>query len=287
MKINFADVKSIKNIAESIQKSGLDPNKDLTKDDALLLYKTTIELLESGKLRVAEKVGDKWVVNSGIKIIILLGFKYGTLVEKAVGGFSYFDKDTLPLKNLTLENQIRLVPGGSSIRCGTYIAPGTIIMPPAYINIGAYVDSGCMVDSHALVGSCAQVGKNVHISAASQIGGVLEPVGAMPVIIEDDVFIGGNCGVYDGVIIKSGAVLGSGVILNSSIPVYDSINDIFIKKTDREPLIIPENAVVVSGSRPITKGPAKKNGMHVYCPIIIKYRDNKTNTRITLEDILR
>ncbi len=287
MKINSPDVKSIKNIVSALQSNCLDPNQDLTKDEALLLYQETIKLLESGALRVAEKVNNKWVVHTGIKTIILLGFKYGNLVELKGKNLNYYDKNTMPLKQLTLDDKVRLVPGGSAIRCGSYVAPNTIIMPPAYINIGAYIDSGCMIDSHALVGSCAQIGKNVHISAAAQIGGVLEPIGAMPVIIEDGVFIGGNCGIYEGTIIKAGAVLGSGVILNGSTPVFDTIHNTFIKKTNTEPLIIPENAVVVSGTRPLTTGPGKKNGIHIYCPLIIKYRDAKTKAATVLEEALR
>jgi 2,3,4,5-tetrahydropyridine-2-carboxylate N-succinyltransferase len=260
---------------------------NLTKEESLALYNETIAALESGLLRIAEKIEDKWLVNSWIKEIILLGFKYGNLIELPGVGTNYYDKDTMSLKRLTLGDKIRMVPGGSAIRCGSYVAPGTVIMPPAYINIGAYIDNGCMIDSHVLVGSCAQIGKNVHLSAASQVGGVLEPIGAMPVIIEDNVFIGGNCGIYEGIIIKAGAVLGSGVILNSSIQIFDSVNDAFIKKIGTESLIIPENAVVVSGTRPITLDSGKKHGMQIYCPIIIKYKDTKTKSAIALEDILR
>ncbi len=259
----------------------------LTKDESLVLFQETIAALDSGKLRVAEKIDDKWFVNTWIKEIILLGFKYGSLTNIPGTYTTYYDKDTIPVKQLTLDNKIRMVPGGSAIRSGSYVAPGTIVMPPAYINIGAYIDSGCMIDSHALVGSCAQIGKNVHLSAASQIGGVLEPAGALPVIIEDNVFIGGSCGIYAGVIIKAGVVLGSGVILNNSIPIFDSVTGTFIKKSDTEPLTIPENAVVVAGTRPITSGHGKKNSMHIYCPIIIKYKDVKTLATTALEDVLR
>jgi len=235
-------------------------------------------------IRVAEKVNNKWVVNNWIKEVILLGFKHGKL-SKLPGG--YCDKDTLPIRKLKLSDKIRMVPGGSAIRSGAYVGPGTIIMPPAYINIGAYVDSGSMIDSHALVGSCAQIGKNVHLSAASQIGGVLEPIGAMPVIIEDDVFVGGNCGIYEGTIIKKGAVLGSGVILTGSTPVFDTVNNRFITRTKTGPLTIPKNAVVIAGSRPIRSGAGKKEGLHLYCPVIIKYKDAKTSAATALEDLLR
>ncbi len=277
MKINTLKTKATEYLQED----------NLSEDESLKLYQETIAALESGTLRVAEKVDDKWLVNTWVKKVILLGFKYGSLSEIPGTYTTYYDKNTMPLKHLTLDDKVRMVPGGSTIRCGSYVAPGTIIMPPAYINIGAYIDSGCMIDSHALVGSCAQIGKNVHLSAAAQIGGVLEPAGAMPIIIEDNVFVGGNCGIYEGVIVKTGAILGSGIILNGSIPVFDSVNNIFIKKTNTEPLIIPENAVVVAGTRPISSGHGKKNGMHLYCPIIIKYKDTKTITAITLEDMLR
>lgn len=245
------------------------------------------EALEKGEVRAAEKINGEWRVNVWVKESIMLGFKNGVLIEMKSGVFSFFDKDTLPLQNTSLQNKIRIVPGGTSIRGGSYVAEGTILMPPAYINIGAYVDTGCMIDSHALVGSCAQVGKNVHLSAASQIGGVLEPIGALPVIIEDNVFIGGNCGIYEGTIISKNAVIGTGVILNASTPVFDNTTGEFIKKTGEKTLTIPENAVVIAGSRPISSGKGKENGIHLYCPVIIKYRDSKTNSAITLEELLR
>ncbi|CAL7959291.1 2,3,4,5-tetrahydropyridine-2,6-dicarboxylate N-succinyltransferase [Gammaproteobacteria bacterium] len=262
-------------------------NKNQVEATALALYKEVIKALELGTIRIAEKIDEKWVVNGWIKTVILWGFKYGKLITLPGSVWNYCDKDTMPVKQITPNDRIRMVPGGSAIRCGSYVASGTIIMPPAYVNIGAYVDTGCMIDSHALVGSCAQLGKNVHLSAASQIGGVLEPIGAMPVIVEDNVFIGGNCGIYEGTIVKAGAVLGSGVVLNASTPVFDSIAGVFIKKTNTHPLIIPENAVVVAGSRPMNSGFGKENNMHIYCPIIIKYKDAKTSTATALEDMLR
>ncbi|MFZ4591351.1 MAG: 2,3,4,5-tetrahydropyridine-2,6-dicarboxylate N-succinyltransferase, partial [Ignavibacteria bacterium] len=201
--------------------------------------------------------------------------------------WNYFDKSTLPVQDIKIEKKVRIVPGGSSVRGGSFVAQGTIIMPPSYINIGAYVDEGCMIDSHALVGSCAQLGKNVHLSAASQIGGVLEPIGAMPVIIEDNVFIGGNCGIYEGAIVRQNAVIGTGVIINAATPVFDNTTGNFIKKEAGKSLEIPENAVVIAGSRPMTSGYGKDAGIHVYCPVIIKYRDDKTGKSITLEDLLR
>ena len=272
MNINQLKTKAIKSLEK----------KNLKKTEALIIYRKVIKALELGAIRVAEKTDNRWIVNNWIKEAILLGFKYGELT-KLPGG--YFDKNTMQVRKLKLSDKVRVVPGGSTIRCGTYLAPGTIIMPPAYINIGAYIDEGSMIDSHALVGSCAQIGKNVHLSAASQIGGVLEPIGAMPVIIENNVFIGGNCGIYEGTIVQKDAVIGSGVILTKSTPVFDSVNNRFIKKTKN--LIIPQNAVVVSGSRPIKSGPGKKEGLHLYCPVIVKYRDAKTSSATALEDLLR
>lgn len=261
--------------------------ENINRDECLDFFSEFRTALEKGELRAAEKKVNEWKVNEWVKESIMLGFKIGVLVEIKSGIFSFYDKDTLPLQNISLQNKIRIVPGGTSIRSGSYVAEGTILMPPAYINIGAYVDSGCMIDSHALVGSCAQVGKNVHLSAASQIGGVLEPIGALPVIVEDNVFIGGNCGIYEGTIIKQNAVIGTGVILNASTPVFDNTTGEFIKKTGDKTLTIPENAVVIAGSRPITSGKGKENGIHLYCPVIIKYRDNKTNSSVTLEELLR
>src|SRR5712672_4182108 len=199
----------------------------------------------------------------------------------------FLDKSTYPVKTIHRGDGVRLVPGGSSIRDGSYIARGVVCMPPMFINVGAYVDEGAMVDSHALIGSCAQVGKNCHISAAAQIGGVLEPVGAMPVIIEDDVLVGGNCGVYEGTVVKRRAVLGSGTILTRSTPVYDLVRGEVYTSTDDEPLVIPEDAVVVPGSRAITRGHGKDWGVSLYTPVIVKYRDTKTDARIQLEDLLR
>jgi 2,3,4,5-tetrahydropyridine-2-carboxylate N-succinyltransferase len=205
----------------------------------------------------------------------------------SVGALPFFDKSTYPLKTLDASSGVRLVPGGSSIRDGAYVARGVTCMPPMYINAGAYVDEGTMVDSHALIGSCAQIGRRVHISAASQIGGVLEPVGALPVIIEDDVLVGGNCGVYEGTVVKSRAVLGTGTILNRSTPVYDLVRNTVYRAEGDQPLIIPEQAVVVAGSRAISSGPGKEWGISLYTPVIVKYRDEKTETKIQLEDFLR
>lgn len=262
-------------------------NGALDKANIKSSFAEVLKYLEEGKIRSAEKVDNEWQVNSWVKEAIMIGFKTGVLETIKNENQDFFDKDTLPLQKIDLKDGIRLVPGGSSIRCGSYIASGTIIMPPSYINIGAYIDSGCMIDSHALVGSCAQIGRNVHLSAASQVGGVLEPVGALPVIIEDDVFIGGNCGLYEGVTVKTKAVIGTGVILNASTPVFDNTTGEFLKKTSDRPLTIPENAVVIAGSRPLNSEQGNKLGIQIYCPVIIKYRDSKTDTAVVLEDLLR
>ena len=248
--------------------------------------------LNSGAIRAAEPdAGAKsgWRVNGWVKKGVLLGFRMGAVVDMSIDRtrLPFFDKATYPVKRLTAQSGIRIVPGGSSIRDGCFVGTGVTCMPPMYINTGAYVDDGTMIDSHALVGSCAQVGKNCHISAASQIGGVLEPVGALPVIIEDDVLVGGNCGVYEGTVVKRRAVLGTGTILNRSTPVYDVVRNIVHRATEDEPLVIPEEAVVVAGSRAITTGPGKEWGISLYTPVIVKYRDEKTDTKIQLEDLLR
>src|SRR4051812_17530040 len=248
--------------------------------------------LNAGQIRAAEPDASSstgWRVNAWVKKGILLGFRLGGIVDMSVDSTRqpFFDKATYPVKQFSATSGVRIVPGGSSIRDGCYLGKGVTCMPPMYINAGAYVGDGTMVDSHALVGSCAQIGKNCHISAATQIGGVLEPVGALPVIIEDDVLLGGNCGVYEGTVVKKRAVLGTGTILNRSTPVYDLVRQIVHKATDDEPLVIPEEAVVVAGSRAVTSGPGKEWGISLYTPVIVKYRDAKTDTKIQLEDLLR
>ncbi len=254
--------------------------------------------LNRGEVRAAQPDTTQpggWTVNSWIKQGILLGFRLGKLVERSVsvhGGehWNFFDKDTVPLHTFRVEDNVRIVPGGSSVRDGAYLAPSVIMMPPAYVNIGAYVGAGTLIDSHALVGSCAQVGERVHISAAAQIGGVLEPAGALPVIIEDDVLLGGNTGVYEGCIIKRRAVLATGVVLTGSTPIYDLVNNTIIsRKSESEPLIIPESAVLVAGSRSIAHKSdfGQENGLSIYTPLIIKYRDEKTDGRTALEAALR
>jgi 2,3,4,5-tetrahydropyridine-2,6-dicarboxylate N-succinyltransferase len=250
------------------------------------------QALNQGAIRSAEPdVSERsgWRVNTWVKKGILVGFRLGAMVNMSPDPvrLPMFDKATWPVKRLSPADGIRLVPGGSSIRDGCYVGKGVICMPPMYINAGTWVGDGTVIDSHALVGSCAQVGNNCHISAAAQIGGVLEPVGLLPVIIEDEVVVGGNCGVYEGTIVKRRAVLGSGTVLTRSTPVYDIVRSQVYKATDDEPLVIPEEAVVVPGSRAITQGAGKDWGISLYTPVIVKYRDNKTDARVQLEDLLR
>jgi 2,3,4,5-tetrahydropyridine-2-carboxylate N-succinyltransferase len=227
-------------------------------------------------------------VNAWVKRGILLGFRIGALTQMSGdGALSFLDKATYPARRFVPEDGVRIVPGGSSVRSGAYVARGVVMMPPAYINVGAYVDEGTMVDSHALVGSCAQIGRRVHLSAGAQIGGVLEPVNASPVIIEDDVLVGGNTGVYEGTIVRRGAVLAAGTILTRGTPVYDVVSRTILKATAETPLIIPEGAVVVPGSRAVPAGYGRQMNLSVYTPIIVKYRDEKTDLSTTLEELLR
>lgn len=248
--------------------------------------------LNSGAIRAAEPDSSSstgWRVNGWVKKGILLGFRLGAIVDMSLDPERqpWFDKATYPVKRFTAESGVRIVPGGSTIRDGCFVGKGVTCMPPMYINVGAYVSDGTMVDSHALIGSCAQIGARCHISAAAQIGGVLEPVGALPVIIEDDVLVGGNCGVYEGAVVKSRAVLGSGTILNRSTPVYDLVRGEVYSGSGDQPLVIPEGAVVVAGSRAVTSGKGKDWGVSLYTPVIVKYRDAKTDAKIQLEDLLR
>lgn len=256
------------------------------------LFERFKEALNKGEVRSAEPDASSasgWRVNAWVKKGVLAGFRMGGVVDMSIAPsrLPFFDKATYPVKKFTATSGVRIVPGGSSIRDGCFIGKGVTCMPPMYINVGTYVGDGTMVDSHALVGSCAQVGKNCHISAAAQIGGVLEPVGAMPVILEDEVLMGGNTGVYEGTIVKRRAVLGTGTILNRSTPIYDIVNGKVITATDDLPLIVPEGAVVVAGSRAITNGKGKEWGISLYTPVIVKYRDAKTDAKIRLEDLLR
>lgn len=248
-----------------------------------LLFAEFISKLNSGSIRACEKQDDLWQVNAWIKMGILIGFRMGVLAALPDGNKDFFDKDTLAAKRFSLSDQVRIVPGGSSARNGCYVAKGVTIMPPAFINIGSYVDSGTMVDSHALVGSCAQIGKRVHLSAGAMIGGVLEPIGSRPVIIEDDAFVGGNTGIYEGIIVGTRAVIASGTIITASTPIYDSVNGEFLPKDAGGSYTIPEGAVVVPGSRKLRSNP----DFQVYCPIIVKYRDAKTDVSVALENELR
>ncbi|HTG35858.1 MAG TPA: 2,3,4,5-tetrahydropyridine-2,6-dicarboxylate N-succinyltransferase [Thermoanaerobaculia bacterium] len=253
------------------------------------------QALNRGEIRAAEPDAASptgWRVNPWVKQGILAGFRMGEIVDMSIGGLpggrlSFLDKSTYPPRPLGLEDGVRVVPGGSAIRDGCYLGRGVICMPPMYVNVGAWVDDDTMIDSHALVGSCAQVGKRVHLSAAAQLGGVLEPVGASPVIVEDDVLIGGNCGVYEGTVVKRRAVLGAGTILTRSTPVYDLVRETIHRATDELPLIIPEEAVVVPGSRAVARGAGKEWGLSLYTPVIVKYRDASTDERVQLEDWLR
>jgi 2,3,4,5-tetrahydropyridine-2,6-dicarboxylate N-succinyltransferase len=258
----------------------------------LRLFQSFRDALNSGEVRAAEpdtSASTGWRVNAWVKKGILLGFRMGIVVKmpSAASPQPFFDKSTYPVKSFSLASGVRIVPGGSSIRDGCYVARGVTCMPPMFINVGAYVDEGTMIDSHALVGSCAQIGRKCHISAASQIGGVLEPIGALPVIIEDEVLVGGNSGVYEGTVVKRRAVLATGTILNRSTPVYDVVNGNILCATDDEPLVIPENAVVVAGSRAISHGHGKDWNLSLYTPVIVKYRDAKTDAKLQLEDLLR
>jgi len=245
-------------------------------------------LLNTGEVRAANPVDGVWKVNLWVKQGILLGFRMGILKNFSIDeNFHFFDKHTFPLKHLSIDDGVRMVPGGSAIRDGVRLGKGITCMPPMYINVGAYVGDGTMIDSHALVGSCAQVGKRVHVSAGSQIGGVLEPVGALPVIIEDDVLVGGNCGIYEGALVREGAVLAAGTILTGGTPVYDLVRETVYRREKDRPLEIPSRAVVVPGSRAVSQDWGKGQQLSIYTPIIIKYRDAKTEGSVQLEGLLR
>jgi 2,3,4,5-tetrahydropyridine-2,6-dicarboxylate N-succinyltransferase len=256
--------------------------------DAREVFLKFRDALTRGEIRAAERQGSDWKVNAWVKQGILLGFRLGEMTQMGSGEcLSFVDKDTFPARKFNVADKVRVVPGGSSARVGAYIAPSVICMPPMFINVGAYVDEGTMIDSHALVGSCAQIGKRVHLSAAAQIGGILEPVNAAPVIIEDDVLVGGNCGVYEGTLVRSRAVLAAGTILTRSTPLYDLVNGEVYRAADEKPLEVPHDAVVVPGSRAVNKGKAKEWGISVYAPVIVKYRDEKTERGVEMEDWLR
>jgi 2,3,4,5-tetrahydropyridine-2-carboxylate N-succinyltransferase len=264
----------------------------VSHDDARDTFLRLRQEMAAGRVRAAEPDATSptgWRVNVWVKQGILLGFRVGGLIDMSIDSdrWPFFDKDTLPLKPLTVEDRVRVVPGGTSVRDGAYLGPGVICMPPAYVNIGAWVGEGTLVDSHALVGSCAQIGARVHLSAAAQIGGVIEPVGALPVIVEDDVLVGGNCGVYEGAVVRSRAVLASGTILTGSTPIYDLPNERIITPEAGQPLIVPEGAVVVPGARAVTVGKGREWGLSLATPVIVKYRDERTDARTELERWIR
>ncbi|MGA9996614.1 MAG: 2,3,4,5-tetrahydropyridine-2,6-dicarboxylate N-succinyltransferase [Pyrinomonadaceae bacterium] len=276
-------------LRESIEELAGRAVSEYAKEDSALFDEFKASL-NRGEVRAAERTpGGEWKVNSWVKRGILLGFRMGQLADMSPEDRSLFfvDKDTYPVQKFSIENRVRIVPGGSSIRDGAYLAPGVVCMPPMFVNVGAYVDEGTMIDSHALVGSCAQIGKRVHLSAAAQVGGVLEPVGAVPVIIEDDVLVGGNCGVYEGTIVRERAVLASGVILTGSTPVYDLVRSEVYQRTSEKVLEVPAGAVVVPGSRAVTNERGRAWGLSLYAPVIVKYRDEKTDAAVKLEDYLR
>jgi len=262
------------------------------RDAARAMFARLREALSSGQVRAAEPDASApagWRVNAWVKQGILLGFRFGDMVDASMdhGRWSFVDKDTLPLKKFTVAAGVRIVPGGSSVRDGAYLAPGVICIPPMYVNIGAYVGEGSLIDSHALVGSCAQVGARVHVSAAAQIGGVIEPVGAIPVVVEDEVLIGGNTGLYEGVVVKARAVIAAGTVLTGSTPLYDLVNGEIIRPSADKPLVVPEGAVVVPGARAVTAGKGPEWSLSLATPVIVKYRDSRTDTRTELEAWIR
>jgi 2,3,4,5-tetrahydropyridine-2,6-dicarboxylate N-succinyltransferase len=277
----MTDLKS--RIEHSFSDSSVDPTFSMAAFTGLR------EALENGSVRSAEPDASSptgWRVNTWVKQGILLGFRLGQLAASG-SDLSFVDKHTYPVRKFTPDQGIRIVPGGSSVRSGVYLAKSVVCMPPMYVNVGAYIDEGTMVDSHALVGSCAQIGKRVHLSAAAQVGGVLEPINASPVILEDDVLVGGNCGVYEGTVIRKRAVLAAGTVLTRGTPVYDVVNGVVLRADSEAPLIIPEGAVVVPGARAVSKGKGQDWGLSVYTPVIVKYRDEKTELSLALEDLLR
>lgn len=272
-------------VQEFYQQADLAP----VRSQALEAFQELKKALNEGQARAASPTAEGWVTNAWVKQGILLGFRLGELtgIGDGSGTFRFFDKATLPTRAWTLDDRVRIVPGGSTVRDGAYLAPGVICMPPMYVNIGAWVGEGTLIDSHALVGSCAQIGKKVHLSAAAQIGGVLEPVNAAPVVVEDEVMVGGNCGVYEGTRVCQGAVLAAGTILTRSTPVYDLVRETVHRAEGDQPLVIPAGAVVVPGSRQVSRGKGPEWGVSLYTPVIVKYRDEKTARAVELEEWLR
>lgn len=261
---------------------------EFDREAAEAVFRALLEALNAGVVRAASRGDDgAWTAHAWVKQGLLLGFRLGHLADLSADRFPFFDKHTYPLKPLGLSDQVRVVPGGSSVRTGAYLAPGVVCMPPMYVNTGAYVDEGTLIDSHALVGSCAQIGKQVHLSAAAQIGGVLEPVGALPVIVEDEVFIGGGCGIYEGCLVRHGAVLAPGVILTGSTRLFDLVHERIIERSGTAALEVPARAVVVPGARAVGSSFGNRHGLSLYTPVIVKYRDARTDAATTLERALR
>jgi 2,3,4,5-tetrahydropyridine-2-carboxylate N-succinyltransferase len=274
-------------LARDIEAAAADPERQ-PRPDLRRLFEELKAGLNDGSIRAAEREGDRWTVRSWVKQGILLGFRIGSLARVDLGsGFPFFDRDTFPLKALTLDSGVRIVPGGTAVRDGCYVARGVTIMPPSYVNVGAWIGEGTLLDSHVLVGSCAQIGERVHLSAGAQIGGVLEPVGELPVIVEDDVLVGGNCGVYEGTIVRERAVLAAGVIVTGGTPIYDVVRGEELRRKPGRPLEIPAGAVVVPGARAIRGGKGAEWGLLLQTPVIVKYRDAKTDLSASLEDLLR
>lgn len=280
---------ALTNLRDTIEKLYIQAAREFGKE-YFRAFEELKAALNDGRIRAAEPDPASptgWKVNTWVKKGILLGFRIGRIVEMPPTGLQFRNKHTFPLKQMPAGQNVRVVPGGSAIRDGCYIGKEVVCMPPMYINVGAYVDDGALIDSHALVGSCAQVGKWAHISAAAQIGGVLEPVGAMPVIVGEEVLVGGNCGVYEGTIVGAQAVLAAGVILTGSTPVYDLVRNAVYRREGERPLMIPAGAVVVPGTRAVSRGRGKELGLSLYTPVIIKYRDEKTDQAVRLEELLR
>ena len=273
-------------LASAIEKAAAEPDA-LPPAETRRLFAELRAGLNEGSIRAAEKEGDRWVVRAWVKKGILLGFRVGLVGEPVSSGFPFFDRDTFPLKQLTIESGLRVVPGGTSIRDGCYIGPGVTIMPPSYVNVGAWIGEGTLLDSHVLVGSCAQIGRRVHVSAGAQIGGVLEPVGELPVIIEDEVLIGGNTGIYEGAVVRERAIIAAGTVLTGGTPVYDVVRGNEYRRGPGQPLEIPAGAVVVPGARAIREGKGREWGLSLQTPVIVKYRDAKTDRSASLEDLLR
>jgi len=273
-------------LASAIEKAAADPDA-LPPAETRRLFAELRAGLNEGSIRAAEKEGDRWVVRAWVKKGILLGFRVGLVCEPISSGFPFFDRDTFPLKQLTIESGLRVVPGGTSIRDGCYIGPGVTIMPPSYVNVGAWIGEGTLLDSHVLVGSCAQIGRRVHVSAGAQIGGVLEPVGELPVIIEDEVLIGGNTGIYEGAVVRERAIIAAGTVLTGGTPVYDVVRGNEYRRGPGQPLEIPAGAVVVPGARAIREGKGREWGLSLQTPVIVKYRDAKPDRSASLEDLLR